>query len=42
MKFFIVKMDMEHGRPVYIALPRVGINYAAPTDRDRLWRFLVK
>lgn len=28
--------------PPYEALPRVGIDYAAPADRDRPWRYLVK
>lgn len=28
--------------PLYKALPRVGIDYAAPADRDRLWRYLVQ
>ena len=28
--------------PPFQALPRVGIDYAAPADRDRPWRFLVK
>ena len=26
--------------PAYRALPRVGIDYAAPDDRDRPWRYL--
>lgn len=26
--------------PELIAMPRVGIDYAAPEDRERLWRFL--
>ncbi len=26
--------------PVYDALPRVGIDYAAPEDRDRPWRYI--
>ena len=29
-------------RPAYTALPRVGIDYAAPADRARLWRFLAQ
>ena len=28
--------------PPYRALPRVGIAYAAPIDRDRPWRYLVE
>ena len=28
--------------PDFVALPRVGIDYAAPADRDRPWRYLVK
>ena len=28
--------------PPYQALPRVGIDYAAPVDRDRPWRYLAK
>ncbi len=28
--------------PLYVSLPRVGIEYAAKEDRERLWRFLVK
>jgi DNA-3-methyladenine glycosylase len=27
-------------RPVYQALPRIGIDYAAEEDRNRLWRFV--
>lgn len=26
----------------YERTPRIGIDYAAPADRDRLWRFLMK
>lgn len=26
----------------YLTTPRVGIDYAAPEDRDRLWRFIAK
>ncbi len=29
-------------KPDYEALPRVGIDYAQPRDRDRLWRFAVR
>lgn len=28
--------------PEFTATPRIGIDYAVPEDRDRLWRFLVK
>ena len=28
--------------PAYEALPRVGIDYAAPADRERPWRYRVK
>ena len=28
--------------PAYDCLPRVGIDYAAPADRARLWRYRVK
>lgn len=28
--------------PPHVALPRVGIDYAAPKDRERPWRYLVK
>ena len=28
--------------PAFEALPRVGIDYAAPEDRERLWRYRVK
>ncbi len=27
--------------PRYTATPRIGIDYAEPADRERLWRFLV-
>ncbi|MDR1069274.1 MAG: DNA-3-methyladenine glycosylase [Gracilibacteraceae bacterium] len=26
-------------RPLYQATPRIGVAYAAPADRERLWRF---
>jgi DNA-3-methyladenine glycosylase len=26
----------------HVAAPRIGIGYAAPRDRDRLWRFIVR
>ena len=28
--------------PAYEVLPRVGIDYAAPADRDRPWRYLAR
>ena len=28
--------------PDFVTAPRVGIDYAAPADRDRLWRYLAK
>jgi len=28
--------------PDFITAPRVGIDYAAPADRDRPWRYIVK
>ena len=28
--------------PPYQSLPRVGIDYAAPADRDRPWRYIAK
>lgn len=28
--------------PAFLVLPRVGIDYAAPADRDRPWRYLIK
>ena len=28
--------------PEYECTPRIGIDYAAPADRDRLWRFVMK
>lgn len=32
--------DPGTGAPDFTALPRVGIDYADPADRDRPWRFL--
>lgn len=29
-------------RPAYSLAKRVGIDYADPTDRDRLWRYIIK
>lgn len=29
-------------QPSFKALPRVGIDYAAPADRERLWRYVVQ
>ena len=28
-------------KPDFIALPRVGIDYASKEDKDRLWRFII-
>jgi len=34
---------IEAGEPMaYTTAPRVGINYAAPEDRERLWRFVAE
>ena len=35
-------LDDDGQKPEYIALPRVGIDYAAEEDRNRLWRFVIK
>lgn len=32
-------LEDDHCRPPIVLSKRIGINYAAPADRDRLWRF---
>jgi len=34
--------DDDCGTPEYTATPRIGIDYAAEEDRNRLWRFVLK
>ena len=35
-------LEDDGQKPEYIALPRVGIDYATEEDRNRLWRFVIK
>lgn len=35
-------LEDDGRRPEYECTPRIGIDYADPTDRERLWRFVVK
>ncbi|MCL2717195.1 MAG: DNA-3-methyladenine glycosylase [Lachnospiraceae bacterium] len=34
-------LEDDDYKPNYIATKRIGIDYAEPEDRDRLWRFVV-
>lgn len=38
----VIWLEDDGERPLYDAFPRIGIDYAAPKDRDRLWRFVAR
>ena len=38
----VIYLEDDGEKPSYGAFRRVGIDYAAPEDRDRLWRFIIE
>jgi DNA-3-methyladenine glycosylase len=37
-----LRLELPHGKVNITCDKRVGIDYAAPADRDRLWRFIME